>query len=188
MWRCLFRGSRTLWSSPERVERCSHDVDWHSWTWLSPLPSLRRSLSLHDIPFVFHHFWLDLEALRHGNFPCPGRTIPDPPCLHLVFRVIPASRPSCDAASLEVHPLHPSPDMPPRVHSHRRRMTLASAVGCHTDRPVPSSWFLTTSTVYSALEFQRYCTPVSEGVRCVSSFPTFPARSRRNATAMGEGH
>jgi hypothetical protein len=81
----------------------------------------------------------------------------------------------------------PLPTYLPCVHSHHRPKTLVSAIGCQASGPVPPSWFHTTSTVYSALELQRYCTPVSEGVRCVSSFSAFPARSHQNATAIGEG-
>jgi len=45
---------------------------------------------------------------------------------------------------------------------------LPSAIRCHSDRPVPSSWFLTTSTACSAGGARVYCNPMPDRVRCVS--------------------
>jgi len=54
-----------------------------------------------------------------------------------------------------------------RVHS---PMTLLPPFGqpLPSDRLVPSTWFRTTSTVYSAHRLRVCCTPKPDGVRCVS--------------------
>jgi len=55
-----------------------------------------------------------------------------------------------------------------RVHSQPTVADRPSDSRCH-DHHVPSSWFLTTSTVYSAHQEQVYCNPLPVEVRRVSS-------------------
>jgi hypothetical protein len=63
---------------------------------------------------------------------------------------------------------YPSTGAPGRVHS--RDVAASSAHRCQTASRVPSSWFLTTATVYSAPRPAGLLHPATgHGVRCVSS-------------------
>lgn len=67
-------------------------------------------------------------------------------------------------------PLAPPPTRPPCVHSHRVLRPGFGNEGAIPHRPVPSSWFLTTSTASSARKFAGLLHPAaSPGVRRVSS-------------------
>jgi hypothetical protein len=52
---------------------------------------------------------------------------------------------------------------------HSTKPKLRSAVGYHTHRHVPPSWFHTTSTVFSRIGSRAYCIPVPDKVRLVST-------------------
>jgi len=67
-----------------------------------------------------------------------------------------------------------------RVHSGIGRFRRdPSADRCHTTGLVPPTWFLTTSTVFSALQARVYCNPMPDEVRHVSrSHPLDPLDPR----------
>jgi len=52
-----------------------------------------------------------------------------------------------------------------------RDIAVSFGLPLPSDRHVPSPWFRTTSTAYSAHRSRVYCTPKPDGVRCVSKLP-----------------
>jgi hypothetical protein len=82
-------------------------------------------------------------------------------------------------ASRGIHSMvSPPPTWPVRVHSRWRFRHLRPA-GCRSGRLVPSPWFRTTPTAFSANGFRACCIPVPEGVRSVSTTVGHSSSARR---------
>jgi hypothetical protein len=89
--------------------------------------------------------------------PRPGRT----------SAASPGIRRGCAPKRLAAH--RPSVDTPSSVHSHGPASRPASATRCHPRRPVPPSWFRTTSAASSARSVAGLLHPAADpGVRPVS--------------------
>jgi len=64
----------------------------------------------------------------------------------------------------------PSREGPKRVHSRHGPRPASSAPGCQSGSPVPTTWYLTTSPVFSALRLAGLLHPAADpGVRRVST-------------------
>jgi hypothetical protein len=168
----------SLWSP----KACFRDVDWPLRIGPKPAPSRCRILALRRTPSSLPVAGLDRGVLRQVPVGFCGESSTTRHDLRLVFEAIPSSRAPNGAASHEVSCIRPSFDNLCCVHSRYAREAVTSALGCHAKRRVAPLWFPTTSTLFSAAESQRYCTPEPKGVRYVSrlalsSLPFTPKRS-----------
>lgn len=118
----------------------------------------------------------DPGAVREGT----GRRIlvapigPAPICREVLIRWLDA-RPRRTATARTTQPGsgRPSADITVCVHSRAAR-TPPPVDRSHPIDPVPSPWFRTTSTAYSAQGSQVYCNLLPAGVHCVSIRPHGP--------------
>jgi hypothetical protein len=118
---------------------------------LSPGPSIRQAVLLNPTISALVAFRFSFRALA------------------LQRKLLAASEEAVSFSSLGIRPLSaPPPFYLQRVHSRKPR--LPSARRIQSSSLVPPSWFLTTSTVYSALGLRVCCTPLP-----AMEFDAFPA-------------